>query len=200
MRQSDERQYTLQELATAAGVSIRTIRYYIGEGLLPAPAGAGPQSHYTQSHLNRLYAIGLLKDRYLPLKEIRKALSGLDDAQIDRMIADLDSSDVVEAVDAKPNADVVIQSPAAPAFMSETPAPKYDARSYIDLALEQSRPRSDRLRRSIREDRVAPTAEAETWRKIQVADGIELLVRDDLYRRRQDRIDWLVDWAKKVVD
>ena len=99
MRQSDERQSTLQELATLAGVSVRTIRYYIGEGLLPAPAGAGPQSHYTQSHLNRLRAIGLLKDRYLPLKEIRKALSGLDDEQIDRMITDLDGADTLDESD-----------------------------------------------------------------------------------------------------
>src|SRR5688572_21740162 len=94
MRQSDERQYTLQELATAAGVSVRTIRYYIGEGLLPAPVGAGPQSHYTDSHLSRLRAIGLLKDRYLPLKEIRRELSGLDDEQIDRFVSDLGAADV----------------------------------------------------------------------------------------------------------
>jgi hypothetical protein len=29
---------------------------------------------------------------------------------------------------------------------------------------------------------------------------VELLVRDDIYRRRRDRVDWLIDWARKVVD
>ncbi len=201
MRQSDERQYTLQELATDAGVSVRTIRYYIGEGLLPAPSGAGPQSHYTQSHLNRLRVIGLLKDRYLPLKEIRKALSGLDDEQIDRMITDLDGADALDESNALQDQTLVMpELAAAPAQSNETPAPKYDALSYIDLALEQGRPGLERVRRSIREDRAMPSAEAETWRKIEVVDGIELLVRNDLYRRRRDRIDWLIDWARKVVD
>lgn len=201
MRQSDERQYTLQELATDAGVSVRTIRYYIGEGLLPTPAGAGPQSHYTQSHLNRLRAIGLLKDRYLPLKEIRKALSGLDDEQIDRMITDLDGSEALDEPNALQDQPFLMpESAATSAHINETPAPKYDALSYIDLALEQQRPGRDRVRRSIREDRAVPNAEAETWRKIEVVEGIELLVRNDLYRRRRDRVDWLVDWARKVVD
>ncbi len=198
---SDERQYTLQELATAAGVSIRTIRYYIGEGLLPAPAGAGPQSHYTDSHLNRLRAIGLLKDRYLPLKEIRKALSGLDDAGIDRMIADLQGADDPGSMpDAAVENDLPLRAPAAPAFINEEPAPMYDALAYIDSALERGRPKPARRRGAMREERVVPPQEGETWRRIEVADGVELLIRDDLYRRRRDRIDWLVDWARKVVD
>ncbi len=186
-----ERQYTLQELATSAGVSIRTIRYYIGEGLLPAPVGAGPQSHYTQSHLNRLRAIGLLKDRYLPLKEIRKALSGLDDAEIERMIATEEGAALHEAADA---------SPAAAAFAFEEPAASYDALSYIDAALERGQSRASFRRGAIREDHATRRVDAARWRKIDIADGVELLVRDDLYDRRREQVDWLVDWARKVVD
>ncbi|MCC6705677.1 MAG: MerR family DNA-binding transcriptional regulator, partial [Thermomicrobiales bacterium] len=37
---NDER-YSLQELSDAAGVSPRTVRYYIAEGLLPPPEPAG---------------------------------------------------------------------------------------------------------------------------------------------------------------
>ncbi len=202
MLQSDERQYTLQELATAAGVSIRTIRYYIGEGLLPAPEGAGPQSHYTQSHLNRLRAIGLLKDRYLPLKEIRKALSGLDEAQIDRLITDLDVSASPDMPDAGRSfaGRVSTAEGNVVCISNEAPEPLYDALSYIDTALEHGRPSLDRPRRSVQEQRIESRPEGEVWRKIEVADGVELLVRDDLYRRRRDRVDWLIDWARKVVD
>jgi DNA-binding transcriptional MerR regulator len=200
MLPTDERQYTLQELAAAAGVSIRTIRYYIGEGLLPAPIGAGPQSHYTQSHLDRLRAIGLLKDRYLPLKEIRKALSGLDDEQIDRLITDLHGDSASDPAEMVPEQTNAMRSPPASAFINEEPVPMYDALSYIDTALERGRANLDRGRRGIREERVAPRATGESWRKIEVADGVELLVRDDIYRRRRDRVDWLIDWARKVVD
>jgi len=188
--ESDERQYTLHELATTAGVSVRTIRYYIGEGLLPAPAGAGPQSHYTQSHLNRLRAIGLLKDRYLPLKEIRKALSGLDDAEIERMIVSDEGDALPEAAEAPL---------ASAAFMLEEPEPLYDALSYIDTALTRGPSRSSAKRGVLREDRPARPVDAARWRKIEVADGVELLVREDLYDRRREHIDWLIDWARKVV-
>ena len=200
MRQSDERQYTLQELATAAGVSVRTIRYYIGEGLLPAPDGAGPQSHYTDSHLNRLRAIGLLKDRYLPLKEIRRELSGLDDEQIDRLTTELGGTEKAELVELEERSLQLMSSPTAAHFILEEPSPSYDALEYIDSALDRGRATRERRRRSVREERPAPNAAGESWRKIDVADGVELLVRDDIYRRRRDRIDWLIDWARKVVD
>jgi DNA-binding transcriptional MerR regulator len=73
---------TLSELTRAAGVSIRTVRYYIAEGLLPPPIGAGPRAAYTRGHLDRLRLIARLKDAYLPLKEIRRHLAGRSDADI----------------------------------------------------------------------------------------------------------------------
>jgi len=113
----NERQYTLQELADSAGVSIRTIRYYIGEGLLPGPEGAGPQSHYTESHVQRLRAIGMLKERYLPLKEIRRELTGLDDAAIDELIREMggsDSGEIHELADRPMSAPLPVAPDAPP--------------------------------------------------------------------------------------
>ena len=66
---------TLGALTAAADVSVRTVRYYIAEGLLPPPEGSGPGSAYTQGHLDRLRLIQRLKEAYLPLKEIRRRLS-----------------------------------------------------------------------------------------------------------------------------
>jgi DNA-binding transcriptional MerR regulator len=193
MTHRDERQYSLQELADTAGVSIRTIRYYIGEGLLPAPAGAGPQSHYTESHAQRLRAISLLKDRYLPLKEIRRALAGLDDAEVARLIDELAGpSGVLES-------RRLPEAPAAAPLASESKA-FYSAADYIDAALEES-PSRRRLTRSRYEARsIEERDESEAWRRIEIADGVELLVREDRYRRRRDQLSWLIDWARKVVD
>ena len=87
-RQADEASsLTLGELTEAAGVSVRTVRYYIAEGLLPPPRGAGPQSAYARGHLDRLRLIQRLKAAYLPLKEIRRRLAGLDDAEVRRLLA-----------------------------------------------------------------------------------------------------------------
>ena len=76
-RSADVERLTLGELTAAADVSVRTVRYYIAEGLLPPPEGSGPGSAYTQGHLDRLRLIQRLKEAYLPLKEIRRRLSGL---------------------------------------------------------------------------------------------------------------------------
>ena len=70
------------EFAAAAGVSARTVRYYIVEGLLPPPEGAGMGAMYGPAHLDRLGLILRLKDAYLPLREIRRQLTGLDDDQV----------------------------------------------------------------------------------------------------------------------
>jgi DNA-binding transcriptional MerR regulator len=72
----DERQQGMgiAELARRAGVTPRTIRYYVTEGLLPAPAGQGQRRAYGLAHLDRLEAIRELKAAYLPLHEIRRRL------------------------------------------------------------------------------------------------------------------------------
>ncbi len=78
---------TLAELIDAADVTVRTVRYYIAEGLLPPPIGAGPASAYGRGHLDRLRLIQRLKDAYLPLKEIRRRLSGLGDDEVRAILA-----------------------------------------------------------------------------------------------------------------
>jgi len=64
----------LTELADRAGVSIRTVRYYIQQGLLPKPAARGPGAHYKEEHLDRLLLIKRLQREHLPLAEIRRVL------------------------------------------------------------------------------------------------------------------------------
>ena len=54
MENEGAREYSISELAEEAGVSTRTIRYYVSEGLLPPPVGAGPNSRYTDAHLHQL--------------------------------------------------------------------------------------------------------------------------------------------------
>lgn len=87
-----ERRLSLAELAGTADVSPRTVRYYVAEGLLPPPVGAGPGSHYTVAHRDRLRLIGELKAAYLPLREIRRRLAGLDDAAVRALLAEASAS------------------------------------------------------------------------------------------------------------
>src|SRR5829696_2378670 len=109
---------TLGELTAAADVSVRTVRYYIAEGLLPPPESSGPGSAYNQGHLDRLRLIQRLKEAYLPLKEIRRRLSGLSDDEVRRLLA------------ANDNRVAPIAAPASETFYDESLA---GARDYLAL-------------------------------------------------------------------
>src|SRR6266540_4593263 len=69
-----ERNYTIDELAAAAGLPSRTVRHYQSEGVLPSPRREGRVAVYAASHLERLQLIGRLQDRGLRLDAIRDVL------------------------------------------------------------------------------------------------------------------------------
>ena len=57
------REYRIGELARAAGITVRTLRYYQERKLLPPPRREGRIVWYSQAHLTRLRMIGQLLDR-----------------------------------------------------------------------------------------------------------------------------------------
>lgn len=77
-----ETTYTIGQLASLAGVTCRTIRYYSAEGLLPPPDTRGRYARYSGKHLRRLELISRLKNAFLPLSAIKASLEPLTDAQI----------------------------------------------------------------------------------------------------------------------
>jgi DNA-binding transcriptional MerR regulator len=81
-----ERAYGLQTLCTQAGVTPRTVRYYIQNGLLPAPDPQGPATRYSRGHLDRLRLIRNLQREHQPLAEIRSRLQSLKDEDIHRLV------------------------------------------------------------------------------------------------------------------
>jgi DNA-binding transcriptional MerR regulator len=68
----DEELYTVDELASATGMTVRTTRYYAGLGLLPPPSRRGRMAYYTQAHRARLELIRALQDHGFTLSAIEK--------------------------------------------------------------------------------------------------------------------------------
>jgi DNA-binding transcriptional MerR regulator len=69
-----EELYTVDELAAATGMTVRTTRYYAGLGLLPPPTRRGRMAYYTQAHRGRLELIRALQDHGFTLSAIEKYL------------------------------------------------------------------------------------------------------------------------------
>ena len=181
----DEASYALGELTDLAGVTVRTVRYYIAEGLLPPPAGAGPHARYTRQHLDRLLLIARLKDAYMPLKEIRRRLQGMSDAEIHETVAAQD----------RPAA-----APATEIRMAEAPD---SASDYIGRVLREQAPpyaaspvHTPRSRVGRRRE---PAQEA-TWRRIPISDEAELLITDEAHHRRRDQIEAALDWLRRILN
>ncbi len=65
-------EYKVSELADKAGVTKRTIHYYISKGLLLPPKGSGVNSLYNDEHLERILLIKKLQAEYMPLNKIRE--------------------------------------------------------------------------------------------------------------------------------
>lgn len=63
------------DLATAAGLTVRTVRYYQAEGLLPPPERVGRTARYGPEHVERLQLIAGLQSRGLRLTAIRDVLA-----------------------------------------------------------------------------------------------------------------------------
>ncbi len=71
-------EYRVEELAQAAQVSIDTIRFYQGKGILPAPRREGRRVLYGQNHLEQLRKIRELSQQGFSLALIKRALRSDD--------------------------------------------------------------------------------------------------------------------------
>ncbi len=80
--------FNIEYLAQKAGVSRRTVRYYIQRGLLPPPLGHKRGAYYTEAHLERLLLILKLSAKGVPLIRIKTVLES--EAQIEEHVSELE--------------------------------------------------------------------------------------------------------------
>ncbi|MEJ7839156.1 MAG: MerR family transcriptional regulator [Thermomicrobiales bacterium] len=206
-RQRSSDGYSLNELTDMTGVTSRTVRYYVSEGLLPPPVAAGPRSYYSDNHVQRLRLIGFMKDAYLPLREIRRRLQELNDDEIYDAIVELgaESGSVVRQDAPIRLEDAVAYEPLSePA--ADQPRDQLEPQTWPFVA---SRPgdygepvpqeQAWRLPRPIKAARHDPH-NSTVWRKLAIGDSAEFLVEERLYQRRKEQVDALVVWAQRILD
>lgn len=191
----EEREYSLDELSTLANVTPRTVRYYIVEGLLPPPLTGGRRATYSQEHLDRLHAIGSLKDMYLPLREIRHRLNTLTRAQI-RDPAYLATLSQAVAVDRAMNKRMRHR---ARGDREENPS---SAADYLD-SVGKPEPRGEmRLSQRAPEPMQQHMAQisSQTWERFPLGDDAELMVRSSKVQNMGPRLYRTLHRLRHMID
>lgn len=187
----DDARYTLTELADLAGVTPRTVRYYLGQGLLPAVGVSGPGAKYDDSHLARLRIIRRLQREHQPLAEIRRQLGSLDDAAVMAIAG--------EPTSPAPSDSAIdyIRRVTAPAHQVREPArARYMRSAPIDLPAP-SAPAAPA-------HRLAPEPmlriERSQWERVSLGPDVELHLRRPLPRSTAKRVDRLIEIARDVLE
>lgn len=174
---------TIEELSEQVNIPVRTIRYYIAEGLLPGPEGRGKATAYGEEHLQRLRLIRLLANRHMPLAEMSRLLNRLSLNEVHMLLAEEEQrAQELERISQQPqqpqeyiatllkNARAVRQAPpekealVPPPYtpiLPPSPAPAGKIYEAPRIYLNEQPPAS------------------ESWTRWRLAPGIELHVRED---------------------
>jgi DNA-binding transcriptional MerR regulator len=174
----------LNDLCQQGGVTARTVRYYIQQGLLPSP-GLGAGARYGPGHLARLRLIRRLQSEHLPLAEIRRRLEALDDRAVQK------------ALDSHPGSGGAATTSAVDYVRSilggATPGgsqPSSARRPPLPLGRPPSAPPSPGPAGSVR-----PTVDRAQWERITLTADVEVHVRRPLSREDNRRLEQLLEKA-----
>ena len=195
---------TIEDLEAHSGLPVRTLHYYMQIGLLPGPDKRGKYAAYSQEHLDRLDLILILKEMHLPLKEIRTLLESLTPAEIqhyrddqEQLLAKLKSARPDEAASASDS-----ESSSALEYikgLEEAHGMIQEIRSdqtYFPRPLFENNRTGDEI--SIGVDRPARQPLEERWRRVVIADGIELHTRETRDKETVHKIKRLLSFARSL--
>jgi DNA-binding transcriptional MerR regulator len=140
----------------------RTIRYYIAEGLIPAPdEKQGTSSVFSYLNLLQLVAVKKLQAEHLPIRKIREVVAGKSEQEMETLLG-IGQESGTKGNEAKRYLESLLT--AAPVSSPSPLKPVHSARRSTAPRLPAS-----------------PTAElpAGSWQRVEIEPGLELHIRSD---------------------
>lgn len=165
----DDDGLTLKDLVVESGVSERTVRYYMAEGLLPPAPRSGPGVRYPAAYLMRLKLIRRWQEDNLPLDQIRKLLTDLTDVELERLYLK----------EVKPAA----------------PEARGSAADYVKKVLGRGASAPRQMTLVPPEDTVARSS----WERYVLDEDVEIHVRRPLSVPKNRRVDALLKEARRLL-
>ena len=181
-----DQEYAIGELADLAGVTRRTIRYYVSIGLLPSPEQAGPRTRYTEGHLQRLRLIRHLQRQHLPLAEIGERIAKLDD----------------EAVTAALDADVAARpADSALSYIKSIQGQQVHASERKERTPDQSQAPARGLAKPSPEPPTKAELDTRTrWERVPLSESVELHIRHPMDRRKRAQIEHYIRLGRELLE
>jgi DNA-binding transcriptional MerR regulator len=185
-----ENHYSIEELAELVNLPIRTIRYYISEGLVPGPGARGKAAVYGEEHLLRLRLIRLLSRQYVPLGEMRNRLIPLSIDEIRALLAEeeVHVTQLEQAAPSPPESYVAT-------LLRKARAEQQGVSSQMP-GLSGSKKRGEAAPASPA-GRLAPDPGAELWQRWELTQGVELHVRAESESQHRSLLERLFQVAGK---
>jgi DNA-binding transcriptional MerR regulator len=166
-----EETFDIQELVKASGIPRRTIYFYVQQGLLPPPEGAGLAAYYTAQHTLRLRLIPIFRSQGLRLDDIRRKFEQMTPEEMQQAAA--------------------VPPPVLPSF---PPAPKLADDQPANATTEGPQPPA--LRRA----RDAEWLAERRFTHYQLPGGISLMAPADLPQPEQQRLARLLQAAAQIYE
>jgi DNA-binding transcriptional MerR regulator len=198
--QEHEQRYTIEELTELVALPVRTIRYYITEGLLPGPGTRGKSAAYNEEHLLKLRLIRRLTEQHMPLAEIQALLSRLSLAEIrasleeqEQRVVELEQS-MQQGASAKTYIETLLKNAQAARRSTSTGAPSSSAQAPPQGEMPRFPPEVPPFPSKSYPDSIpdySPVPVGESWHRWTLADGVELHIRSDAEYRQRDLIERL---------
>lgn len=197
----DDRTFTLAELADASGVPVRTLRYYVAQGILPPPGRQGRLTRYPAATLRRLRLVKRFRVANLPLAEIRERLAAMSDEDVAAALAPRGVAEQLELRAGVTRPPVYRVGPPAGVRAIAEPAPAWDLLADTDehalLDGIQIQPSPRLLGRMPAGPQPGSRSQ---WERIFLEPGVELHVQRPLSRLAARRVERLVTHARELLE
>jgi DNA-binding transcriptional MerR regulator len=190
-----EEEYTIQELAKKAKVTVRTIRYYSNEGVLPTPQARGRYTVYSEEFLDRLELIQRLKDSYLPLKEIRDTLTSLSWEEVRLSLAEFQKREA-ELLAPPPKASQDFDAKMIGEDRSS--ALDYISKLLSSTPISRPLPPSHAQQPHVEGRAISPPSNRESWERVALTNRLELHIRQPVRSEDWSKIQEIVELSKKL--
>jgi DNA-binding transcriptional MerR regulator len=159
----------------------RTVRFYLSEGLIPAPnEKKGTSTVFGYEHLLALLTIKKLQTEHLPIRKIREIINGKSEKELEKILGVNDAADEKSKNQAQEYLESLLLKPNSRAREVEAQPP---------LALPNP----------TFSEELIDTKQAQNWKRFELTPGLELHAEESFQAPDPKEFRQLIQLIKQII-